>query len=493
MLDYNLTLNSRSRDTVFFELFDDKPLTVANFLKYVNNTSVEHGSYDGSIMHRLSRNFVLQGGGYYDKKISYGNVPPYIALDPTGIIDFDNNAATPNLTVSGEYSVGATRSNVTGTVSMALSAGPNTGTNQWFVNLADNTFLDNSASGGPFTVFAKVAGDGMNLFSAFNSLSITNLNPDTNADGNRDGGPFFNYNAPKDANNQPTDGTPYLSGSSQDILVVLEKARKIDYLGSGVITNVPIAGLTFSARDAYIDTGTTFTGSGSLTIGAGRTLGIREGFSVGRNLNNHGVLQPGLQLGAITVPNYFQYSDGRLDIQLRGTTADTTYDQVNATTAAFLDGKLNVTLINGFTPAVGNSFTVLTATTINGGFASVDLPLLTAGLVWNISKSTNAYTLSVVSADYNRNGVVDTADYILWRETRNTNVSAYTGADGNGDGVVNDSDYALWRGNVGNIRGNAAAASGSLVSSPNVPEPASAFLLLIGSLFVGAYRRRRTA
>ena len=118
-LDYNLTLNNRGRDSVFFELFDDKPLTVANFLKYVTNTGVEHGSYDGSIMHRLSRNFVLQGGGYYSKPI---NTPtaPYVALDPTGIIDFDGNANTSNLTVAGEYSVGATRSNLTGTVSMAL-------------------------------------------------------------------------------------------------------------------------------------------------------------------------------------------------------------------------------------------------------------------------------------------------------------------------------------------------------------------------------------
>ena len=211
-LDYNLTLNNRGRDSVFFELFDDKPLTVANFLKYVTNTGVEHGSYDGSIMHRLSRNFVLQGGGYHSKPI---NTPtaPYVALDPTGIIDFDGNANTSNLTVAGEYSVGATRSNLTGTVSMAY-AGPNTGTNQWFVNLADNTFLDNSSSGGPFTVFARVAGDGMNLFSVYNkpdTISIANLNPDTNGDGVRDGGRFSTTNPDTIRENRPTDGVPYFA------------------------------------------------------------------------------------------------------------------------------------------------------------------------------------------------------------------------------------------------------------------------------------------
>jgi len=59
-LDYNLTLSNRSRDTVFLELFDDKPITTSNFLAYVNG-----GKYDGMFMHRLSHGFVMQGGGFY--------------------------------------------------------------------------------------------------------------------------------------------------------------------------------------------------------------------------------------------------------------------------------------------------------------------------------------------------------------------------------------------------------------------------------------------
>src|SRR6478609_2729691 len=64
-LDYNLTLAGRARNSVFLELFDDKPLTQANFLQYVNNTSVAHGNYTGSFMHRLAKGFVIQGGGFY--------------------------------------------------------------------------------------------------------------------------------------------------------------------------------------------------------------------------------------------------------------------------------------------------------------------------------------------------------------------------------------------------------------------------------------------
>ncbi len=287
-LDYNLTLNSRSRSTVFLELFDDKPLTTSNFLQYVNNTAVNHGNYNGSIMHRLARDFVIQGGGYWPNFLQEP-APVYVSLDPTAVVDLDGNTATANPTVVNEHSIAPIRSNLRGTISMARIGGqPDSASNQWFVNLADNTNLD-SVDGG-FTVFGQVAGDGMTLFDAFNTLSITNLNPDTNDDGARDNGPFFNYSAPTDTNGNFTDGVPYLHGTTSDILVIFERAKQIDYLGSAVTTDVPAGGLTFSTRDVFIDAGTAFTGTGSLTIGAERTLGIREDFSLGRGLTNHGTL-----------------------------------------------------------------------------------------------------------------------------------------------------------------------------------------------------------
>src|SRR5204862_2819199 len=103
-------------------------------------------------------------------------------------------------------------------VSMALSAGPNTGTSQWFVNLVNNAFLDNASSGGPFTVFAQVAGDGMNLYDVYNSgLGLTNLNPDYNDDGVHDSGyPFYTG---------ATDATPYAGNS----LFIVQSAKRIDY------------------------------------------------------------------------------------------------------------------------------------------------------------------------------------------------------------------------------------------------------------------------
>ncbi|MEX2306676.1 MAG: peptidylprolyl isomerase [Pirellulales bacterium] len=470
-LDYNLTLSSRSRNAVFIELFDDRPLTRDNFMQYVNG-----GHYDGSIMHRLAKNFVIQGGGFYQEFIDEP-APLTVSLDPNAKVDLDGNLATPNPTVMNEYGNSPTRSNVTGTIAMARIGGqPNSATNQWFVNLNNNTGLD-SVDGG-FTVFATVLADGMNLFNAFNSLSIANLNPDVNDDGVRDAGPFFN---------SATDGVPYLVGISGDLLVVLEKARRVDYLGAGVTTNVPAGGLTFSDRDAFIDTGTMFTGTGSLGIASGRTLGVREGTSLTRTLVNHGTLAPGLQLGSITVQSYEQHSDGTLDIQLRGTTPDTLHDRLVVTNNAFLSGKLDVSLLSGFLPTAGNSFTLLTAGTIIGNFTSVDLPLLNAGLVWDLNRTLTAFTLSVASADFNRNGVVDAADYVLWRKTRNTTVTPFSGADGTGDGIVNEADLAIWRSNFGNLQGTTGGGGGLAVGG--VPEPSGSFLALIAGLAVAGNRR----
>ena len=76
-------------------------------------------------------------------------------------------------------------------------------------------------------------------------------------------------------------------------------------------------------------------------------------------------------------------------------------------------------------------------------------------------------SVAAVAGDYNHNGVVDAADYVLWRDTLNQTVTAGTGADGDGDGAITQADYGFWRAHFGNTSG-----SGSLASA-NVPEPAS--------------------
>jgi hypothetical protein len=262
-------------------------------------------------------------------------------------------------------------------------------------------------------------------------------------------------------------------------------------------TTVPVNGLQFSTRDAFIDTGATFTGPGGLSIGTGRSLGIREGFSLDRDLTNAGTLAPGLQLGAVTVQSYHQFSTGRLNIQIASATpmnqqyADTQYDRLNVTGTAVLDGELSVQFAGTYSPQANDTFTVLTAGSILLSFKTFDLPLLPLGDVWNISETSTAYNLKIVYADFNHDGVVNMGDYILWRNTRNTSVTHGSGADANNDGFINDSDYAIWRANLGEIRGTASGAgSGSLLAG-GVPEPASIALFACGALSLATLRRRQ--
>jgi len=121
--------------TIRLELYPSKaPETVANFLQYVRE-----GHYDGTIFHRVIDGFMVQGGGF---ERSYTQKP--------------TRAPIPNEAQAG---VKAGLKNDTGTIAMARTANPNSATAQFFINLADNAFLnwsDPRGDGNGYAVFGKV-------------------------------------------------------------------------------------------------------------------------------------------------------------------------------------------------------------------------------------------------------------------------------------------------------------------------------------------------
>jgi len=129
-------------------LDDDAPTTVQNFLNY-------SARYAGSIIHRSAHtstggDFVVQGGGF-------DLVPPLTPIQTDPAIPNEFNPAN---------------SNVRGTVAMALPGNNiNGATSQWFVNVANNTFLDS----GSFTVFGRVIGDGMAVVDAIHAVPTFNI------------------------------------------------------------------------------------------------------------------------------------------------------------------------------------------------------------------------------------------------------------------------------------------------------------------------------
>ncbi|RXJ51456.1 T9SS type A sorting domain-containing protein [Gelidibacter gilvus] len=121
--------------------------------------------------------------------------------------------------------------------------------------------------------------------------------------------------------------------------------------------------------------------------------GILSGINLkhGSNFANDGILSPGNTSKATGTynlngmfTNYTQTATGSLNIELGGTVAGDSYDQVIVKRSATLGGTLNVTLINGFQPAIGDVFTVLhQGNGIAGSFATVNLPTLSSGTEWD--------------------------------------------------------------------------------------------------------------
>lgn len=88
--------------------------------------------------------------------------------------------------------------------------------------------------------------------------------------------------------------------------------------------------------------------------------------------------------------------------------------------------------------------------------------------------------------DYDFDGDVDAEDYSRWISLYGNDISldANADADGNGDGVVNSADYVIWRKNL-----SQTAGSGSIVKGL-VPEPAASILLILAVISGGCLRRR---
>ncbi len=138
-----------SAGPITLELYPDKaPITVANFLKYVDD-----GFYDNLIFHRIIDGFMIQGGGLNDKmeEKRRGIQPP----------------------IKNESSNGL--SNAKGTIAMARTNNPNSATCQFFINLVDNKNLDDSTGRG-YTVFGKVI-KGIDVVEAMGKVQTTSRGP----------------------------------------------------------------------------------------------------------------------------------------------------------------------------------------------------------------------------------------------------------------------------------------------------------------------------
>jgi peptidyl-prolyl cis-trans isomerase B (cyclophilin B) len=133
----NITLNLDIENT---------PVTAENFIQYA-----KEGFYDNTIFHRVINGFMIQGGGF----------------------DAEMNQKSTKATIKNEAATG--QKNKRGTIAMARTSDPHSATAQFFINVADNDFLNYTAAtpnGWGYCVFGTVT-EGMDIVDKIKSAATT--------------------------------------------------------------------------------------------------------------------------------------------------------------------------------------------------------------------------------------------------------------------------------------------------------------------------------
>ena len=94
----------------------------------------------------------------------------------------------------------------------------------------------------------------------------------------------------------------------------------------------------------------------------------------------------------------------------------------------------------------------------------------------------------LLSGDYNQNGIVDAADYSLWRDTLGE-MGMDLAADGNENGQVDDADYGVWRAHFGNTAKLGGGAFVGVSGTIGVPEPTAHCMLILAMMAFCLQRR----
>ena len=209
---------------------------------------------------------------------------------------------------------------------------------------------------------------------------------------------------------------------------------------------------------------------GGASIFVENTGTIRGNGTLTSDVQNSGVVSPGLSPGALHIDgNFSQTATGKLLIELASATS---FDQLLVTNQAALDGTLTVNFLDGFTPAVGQSFTILTAEDIDGVFTTKLLPSV-PGRIFDLIYNPQSVVLTVspaFTADFDEDGDVDSDDFAQWQGDFGVNALSDADDDGDSDGA----DFLAWQRQFG----SPAAATPNAVA---VPEPGTFLLIIVAS------------
>lgn len=227
-------------------------------------------------------------------------------------------------------------------------------------------------------------------------------------------------------------------------------------------------------------------GGGTLRINSNGLLRADANASIEPLLLNAGEVRiADSATGTLNLINFQQTASGDLGIDLAGVIPGN-FDRLTMQGNAVLAGTLDVSLVGGFTPILGNSFTIIqtVAGNVAGTFATLDLPELDYGEIWLVDYNLTSVVLSVVEGlvgDYDGNGLVSQSDLDLvllnWGDATPPVPEGWISDFPAGTISQNELDRVLL--NWGN---------GTPPSVSAVPEPTSALLMALSGLLVATRR-----
>ncbi|TWT99463.1 hypothetical protein Pla108_04020 [Botrimarina colliarenosi] len=179
----------------------------------------------------------------------------------------------------------------------------------------------------------------------------------------------------------------------------------------------------------------------------------------------------------VVVSDYAQSPEGLLTIHVGANGAG----ELSIGGDALIDGAVQLVMNEGYVASLGDAFTLLdVAGQLDGSFATTFVPQLGGALTWRLYQTAQSIEAIVVLAgDYNGDGVVDVADYTVWRDALGSTTNL--AADGDGSGSVDPADYALWAASYGTTAASAGPARG-------VPEPLA--IQFFATMLLAAVARR---
>ncbi len=238
--------------------------------------------------------------------------------------------------------------------------------------------------------------------------------------------------------------------------------------------------------DALVRAGAGFSGTASLIVTPGTTLNALDGAVIAAKVNNGGGLILGSSPGTLVADDYVQLPAGMMEIELAGLSQGVTYDWLKVGDNATLDGLLDVVLLGGYVPGIGDSFDILTAGAgIAGVFSTIDFPVI-PNIGLGVSYTANIVTLNAgLLGDLDGDGFVGINDLNIVLGAWNGNVTpgVWLLGDPSGDGFIGIDDLNIVLGNW-----NAGTPPSGEASSV-IPEPATGGVMAFG-VFLLAKRRR---